>query len=353
MEDETIRQGQETHPGIETLLDYITARTTEETGSAVEEWMQQDASHEKEVMQLASIYYALQTKESIRNRDYHPAFMKVQQRIKGKIRRIWLRRAVMAAACIAGMITLSTIFSYRMNRREVPVPQRVTVQSAAGMRTHFNLPDGTSVHLNAGSELSYPLPFGGDERRVTLAGEAYFKVSHDPDCPFIVSTVRDYMSVQVHGTAFNVEAYEADRIAAVTLVEGKVDVLLNKNEKPLVSYTLSPSEKMIYDLERDSYQVARVDASYDMAWTTGQMAFKNTPLPEVLRKLSHFYDVEFEVKDKIINTYSFTGTFKNRPVTQVLDYLKISSRIDYTLVLPEEDDSNGVRKCKMILYKMK
>src|SRR5690606_5290730 len=35
------------------------------------------------------------------------------------------------------------------------------------------LPDSTTVWMNAGSELSYPTTFTGNERRVQLIGEAY------------------------------------------------------------------------------------------------------------------------------------------------------------------------------------
>ncbi len=46
--------------------------------------------------------------------------------------------------------------------------------------------DGTEVWLNANSNFVYPTAFIGDERIVTLEGEAYFKVAKDPERPFIV-----------------------------------------------------------------------------------------------------------------------------------------------------------------------
>lgn len=48
--------------------------------------------------------------------------------------------------------------------------------------------DGTEVWLNANSNFVYPTAFIGDERIVTLEGEAYFKVAKDPERPFIVKT---------------------------------------------------------------------------------------------------------------------------------------------------------------------
>ena len=50
------------------------------------------------------------------------------------------------------------------------------------------LSDGTEVILNAESKLEFPVRFTGNNRKVYLTGEAYFKVSKDYKNPFIVET---------------------------------------------------------------------------------------------------------------------------------------------------------------------
>lgn len=50
------------------------------------------------------------------------------------------------------------------------------------------LADGTTVHLNAGSKLTYPVRFAGKRRIVRLEGEAYFDVAGDENHPFVVQT---------------------------------------------------------------------------------------------------------------------------------------------------------------------
>lgn len=40
------------------------------------------------------------------------------------------------------------------------------------------LPDGSVVHLNAGSELKVPVYFGTESREVWLRGEGFFEVVH-------------------------------------------------------------------------------------------------------------------------------------------------------------------------------
>ena len=56
------------------------------------------------------------------------------------------------------------------------------------MTTTVNLPDGSVVHLNSESKLSYPSFFDKDKRRVTLQGEAFFEVQKDPEHGFVIST---------------------------------------------------------------------------------------------------------------------------------------------------------------------
>lgn len=81
------------------------------------------------------------------------------------------------------------------------------------------LEDGTTVHLNAESELVYPSAFSKDVRTVSLVGEAYFDVAHDAGRPFVVEV--DGYSIEVLGTQFNVTAYADERICRSTLVEGR------------------------------------------------------------------------------------------------------------------------------------
>lgn len=52
------------------------------------------------------------------------------------------------------------------------------------------LADGTAVHLNAGSELRYPVAFAAAERKVYLKGEAWFEVAKDTDGRFMWKQTR-------------------------------------------------------------------------------------------------------------------------------------------------------------------
>ena len=74
-----------------------------------------------------------------------------------------------------------------------------------GSKSHVVLPDGSDVWLNAGSRLKYSAQFTAKERTVELSGEAYFEVAKERKRRFVVVTSN--VSINVHGTTFNVKAY--------------------------------------------------------------------------------------------------------------------------------------------------
>jgi hypothetical protein len=68
--------------------------------------------------------------------------------------------------------------------------QNNTLATHKGNEFWLTLEDGTIIHLNYNTTLIYPTPFGSDERRVYLKGEAYFQVAKDK-----TSVLRRYVPI--------------------------------------------------------------------------------------------------------------------------------------------------------------
>lgn len=241
------------------------------------------------------------------------------------------------------------------------------------MQTNFNLPDGTLVYLNSASKLIYPIPYDAKERRVCLEGEAYFEVKTNKEYPFIVSVAEDKMRVKVTGTSFNLTAYPGEEVHT-TLVKGAVDiqvvdnqgnsskhvlndttqnVIYNYNTDNLIvaQRTILPAEKATFNSSTRKVSIKQVIPEYEYAWKDGKLIFKDTPIPEVLQRLSYYYNVKFDVKDPIIESYRFTGTFQYKQLSQVLDYLQHTNKIKYTIKTTTQDDSNGMKHTIILLEK--
>lgn len=257
------------------------------------------------------------------------------------------------AACFVGLLVISTAISFLLRKSSVLAPQQITVCANRGVRTSLDLPDGSIAYLNSGSTLSYPSSYDAEERKVTLVGEAYFSVKHDPAHPFIVSVSHDRLRVKVLGTEFNVRAYEKENVVQTTLVSGSVNIVMKEDKGKTNERNLYPSEKAVYDLTDKTLEVINVDVESEIAWKEGRLVFKETPLPEVLRCLANFYNVDFKVMDPVLDSYRFTGTFNNRQLSQILDYLRISSRIDYSINRMEMDDSLSEQREQVVLRRIK
>ena len=327
------------------LLKYLNGAATAEERSQMDAWLSEDPANNDILIQMARIHHAQRTRQRIRQRNPHKALHRVQQRIAQRSRRMVIRRLAVAASLLIGILGIASLA--RQNRQPELPSQMIAVNTNAGMRSQLTLPDGTAVYLNAGSTLVYPSQYDKNERRVKLSGEAYFKVAANTHQPFVVSAAGDKMNIRVTGTEFNLQAYEKDGIAQITLMEGSVQLSIEGKKGNVV---LTPSDMATYNIQTDQLFLGKANTAQVSAWMNNRLIFKDTPMPEVLRQLTHFFTVDFDVQDDVIRNYTFTGTFENRPLFQILEYMKISSKIEYAMIYPENQE---VRKPVVYLKKSK
>lgn len=183
------------------------------------------------------------------------------------------------------------------------------------------LNDGSTVWLNAASTLRFPFRFNASKREVYLTGEAYFEVAKNTEVPFIVHT--SYADIQVHGTSFNVNAYE-NEVFSASLVEGSVSALRANKKIPLV-----PGQEVF--AKADGLGVRSFDPEL-LSWRSGTYYFHRKPLAEIAQVLVRWYDVELDWKGSSAGTQIFTGEIdKNQPLEVVLSNLKLTSGMNSRL----------------------
>ena len=222
------------------------------------------------------------------------------------------------------------------------------IVTPVGSRTVVHLSDGSEVYLNHGSKLKYPQKFTGDIREVILSGEGYFDVAHNPDKPFVVKTGR--LNVKALGTEFNVSAYTDDKYVEATLVKGKV--LVEKIGENLNSKSLGamlPGQHISYNLLSEKVTCTKGDIEKYISWKDGKLIFKNESIINIANRLSRWYNVEFEFKDKEARDFTYTATFVDETLFQILDLLKIATPITYK-TLPRRKLPDGTfTKQKIII----
>jgi ferric-dicitrate binding protein FerR (iron transport regulator) len=261
------------------------------------------------------------------------------------------------AAALALLVVASAVFYWLGTQtHDLSVVAYNHVEAPMGSRSQVTLPDGSTVWLNAGSAISYPSNFNLANRDVTLNGEAFFDVQKQ-EIPFVVY-VSD-VAFRVLGTEFNLKAYDDDNTIEATLVSGSLkiedasperarfrDMVLEPNQKAtffreegdLAIHTAEQEEEAMPEpLPVPSRPIAHIQimqkqsVTHEVSWKDGILIFDGEPLSGLVRILERRYDVTFVFEDEKLREYRYSGTLRDQTLEQVLNAMKLTSPIDYTL----------------------
>lgn len=190
-----------------------------------------------------------------------------------------------------------------------------------GMDYKILLSDGTEVWLNAVTTLHFPFKFSGSTREIRINGEAYLKVVKDAKHPFIVHTPQS--SIQVLGTAFNVNSYDSSQVK-VSLIDGAVQLKAGKG-----AATLKPGQQGVCEAGR-SITVQPFDEKDILSWMQGVQVFYNAPVQEINSVLARWYGVEVVVDNPRLEKERFTGFIeRSKPLKTFLEQMKMTTAVDY------------------------
>ncbi|MBR8536271.1 DUF4974 domain-containing protein [Carboxylicivirga sediminis] len=267
-------------------------------------------------------------------------------------KQIWLNRLQQIAAILVISIAISTVLHF-WTRSEAEEAVYQEIATAFGVQTNVTLADGTVVWLNSDSKLRFPVSFDNmTERRVELLGEAFFKVAHNAEVPFIVNA--DELDVKVLGTSFNVTAWpEYDKLS-VALEEGKVSLFNAKSDSKKALLTMKPNELVTFDRESRSLNVAHVkDLERYSEWKDGRLVFLGDDIETVMQKLDKWYNVETVIADEALKDFHFTATFTKETLNQALSLLCSTSGIAFKIEAAVQMPDGNYTKRKVVLSSIK
>ncbi|WP_372947270.1 FecR domain-containing protein [Mariniphaga sp.] len=223
-----------------------------------------------------------------------------------------------------------------------------TLEIPAGMRSEFYLPDSTKVYLNSKTSLSYPLVFNNSIRQVRLSGEAYFEVAENKEVPFIVNTGR--INIEVTGTEFIATRYPHEELTEIVLVEGGINLFqgdYHTTKKDIIQ--LKPGEKAICMESENKLAVDKVNTAKYKAWKEGLLVFRDDPMPDVVRRLNRWFNVDIQLEGPELKGWAYTATFEDESLEQALELLKISAPIEYTIKRREMKTDKTFSKMEIVI----
>ena len=202
------------------------------------------------------------------------------------------------------------------------------ISTTIAEKTSIELPDASTVSINALTDISFNKKQWQSKRTVKLNGEAYFKVAKG--AKFDVETPSGIVSVL--GTQFNVKY--RDNLFEVVCYEGSVNVNFNTTNtilKPGDSFLLLDGK--IIATEKENTQ--------NPSWINNQSYFKSMPLSYVLNEFERQYNITVE-SQQIDTKQVYTGSFVHdnmelalKSITLPLN-IKFSKKDSSTIVLISE-----------------
>jgi transmembrane sensor len=195
--------------------------------------------------------------------------------------------------------------------------------AALGKRREVKLKDNSTVMLFPGSSMDVPADFNSKDRKVTLKGRAFFEVAHNLKKPFLVTTGQ--LLTKDLGTSFEIN--EAGTTSMITLKTGSVSI--NAENKELAK--LTPGQKLTYQTNSHKFVIEKLDVNKSISWVNGELSYDLTPLDQICHDMEKWYNVKIMIKTPDLLNKKITTSFKDLPVTKVLDMLSVSSGLTYTI----------------------
>jgi transmembrane sensor len=179
-----------------------------------------------------------------------------------------------------------------------------------GQRASFQLADGSSVLLAAGSTLRFAKDFGKESRDIYLEGHARFTVTKSNGAPFVVHAGNT--AARVLGTSFTVRHYQEDTDVRVVVAEGRV---------ALGQSVLSVGDMGVARSPADVSITREANIGAEFGWTDGRLNFDNVKLRNAIRDIERWYGITIDVRDPALLDKGITTTFASEPAAEAIALL--------------------------------
>lgn len=310
----------------EQIAAYLRGKASLWEKKEVDEWLEENVEHRSLFRSLGKEWKFLKEEVPVSLPDKEQIWTKIGKIIDLPVTAVVyskqaLIKYVSLTACIA--LLFGVILSFLFNSEKGNSLQ-FTAYAPLGEKALLTLPDSSRVWLNSGSTLTY---FTKSRQRIAhLEGEAFFEVTKDLRKIFIVQS--GDVNVQVHGTSFNVSAYDTDPDIAVSLESGSVSLLNAKNGEMLVQ--LRPNQMGRISRSDMRCSVIADDAEITKLWTNNILKIYDNNIYEVVKKLERWYGVDITLENANPDS-RYTFVIKTESMKELLGLLNKMTPITYKI----------------------
>ncbi|WP_118972400.1 FecR family protein [Taibaiella koreensis] len=286
------------------VIKYIAGKAAPEEAIHVEEWIGASGEHRAFFHSLHQSWLE-QGPEAYQVPDVKKEWEAFRQKVQPSApvvkpqspTRLWLGRAAAAAAIIA----VAAAGFYLFNSKNQNEPTLIAV--AKDKPQEVRLTDGSSMIVEPGGELVYPVRFKKDSREVTLVGSGSFRIAPLPGQPFTVHLGE--LHVRTAGTSFSV--HRGDKDLSVRVNEGEATFY---NKKDTLHITAGATGRYIWKGRQ-----LRLEAAVPL---TGTFHFNNTPLNVVVATLNAHFKANIRLANARLNSCTLSAGFERQTLDDIL-----------------------------------
>ena len=330
------------------LKRYVEDDCTEDEKKLVEQWYELlgDDEDKDPAMPAGEIKEALQRLWPKIQAQTH--LTENYKQPKAVIIPMWLRWA--GAAVVTGAVCMILYQLWGSNESSETFNSRHQTARLQRMNTSTTandtllLSDGTIVILEPQARLYYPAGFTGSKREVFLEGNAFFKVTRNPKCPFYVYS-RNIVT-QVLGTSFFIKSNPVTNNVEVAVRTGKVAVyefgqetVKERHNEESNGVILKPNQKVIYNGEDHHFRTTLIELPLPVLSgknaedkiTELNFVFDETPIAKVLEHLEQAYHIEMVMENETLAKCLFSGDIKGKDLYDQLEIICASVQATYEI----------------------
>lgn len=225
--------------------------------------------------------------------------------VRRSSRRMFLMGGAAVAASAAGVMMVRPPLELWPSIAELAADHR----TGTGERQHLALADKVSVDLNTRTSIS--LRSEDQDAGIELvSGEASVTVG-EAEKPFVVFAAEGHASAL--RATFNVRRQGA--AVRWTCIDGEIAVAFGGR-----TCTLGPAQRVTYD-PTGLGEVAKADLAVDVAWRSGILVFRNTPLGLVIDEVNRYRSGRIILLDKSLGGRLVTARFEIARLDTVMNQI--------------------------------
>lgn len=262
------------------IVSHLSETSSESDDMLLLDWISSSKENLNYFSDIKAVWYATRQHNTVFP-DCQNSDMK-RRHTRRKIARI----SFSAAAAV--LLVFFSVLGYRLN----VLRNIVLIENSDSKTERVMLPDGTTIWLYEGSNLSYNAKRYIDKREVKLNGEADFDVTSNRLHPFTLICPK--ITIRVLGTVFNVKDFASEANAETTLAEGAIELTLNHSNNKV---SVNEGQHVTYNQHTKDFKLDEVSTNRLSLRRLGIISLENVTINDIVFRLQNEFGTRVHITD--------------------------------------------------------